>query len=677
MKVSENWLREWVQPKLTTQALADQLTMAGLEIEGFTSNENAVIFEVNVTPNRGDCLSVLGIARELSVLNKIPLLPLKFSPVVPTHEMQRAIKVEEPAACPRYIGRLIKAIDPAAVTPTFIQEKLQQCEMNLIHPVVDILNYVMLELGQPMHAFDADKLQGCVTVRQAHPGEKIAALGEQEIALVENALVIADERGAQAIAGIIGGAESAVSSQTTNVFLESALFTMERIAGKARQMGLHTDSSYRFERGVDPELQALAMERATQLIVEYCKGQAGPMSEYRAEHDLPRAEKILFRAHRFDQIIGDHRSDEELKNILERLQCQVIIKKEGWEVLPPSFRYDLKEEIDLIEELARIIGYSEIKASEPTGKIIFNAVSQGEVIEARVKRILVDLGYQEAITYSFVDEQLQRRLFPMEEGLALVNPISSDMGVMRLSTWTGLLNVVQYNQYRQQHRLKFFEIGQCFRNGAATWENYLGGVVCGEAFVEHWGMPKRKVDFYDVKGHVETLFKTLGLPVDALGFEEGNFSACHPGQCAQITWHGKVMGVMGKLHPQVQKEWDLQGPIYLFELALAPLQESIVPIFARPSKFPENRRDIAVIVKETISGKNLVSSIRKHAGELLQDVIVFDVYNGKGIEPGQKSVAMGLILQHPSRTLVDQEIDNVVQKVVTGLREEFNAKLRD
>lgn len=677
MKVSENWLREWVEPKLTTEALADQLTMAGLEIESVTSVENNIVLEMNVTPNRGDCLSVLGVARELSVLNKIPLIPLKFSPVVPMHQAERVIEVKEPAACPRYIGRLINGIRPASVTPKFIQEKLQECEINLIHPVVDILNYVMLELGQPMHAFDANKLAGHITVRRAHPGEEIIALGGQLIDLVDNALVIADERGAQAIAGIIGGEASAVSAKTTDLFLESALFTMESIAGKARQMGLHTDSSYRFERGVDPELQAFAMERATQLICEYCGGQAGPMVECKSERDLPKQVKIVFRPQRFQQVIGDLRADEELKNILERLQCKVVLGKAAWEVFPPSFRYDLKEEVDLIEEIARIIGYSELGASQPVSKMVFNARSQSEVPEGRIKRILVDLGYQEAITYSFVDEQLQRRLFPNEEGLMLLNPISSDMGIMRLSTWTGLLNAVRYNQYRQQQRLKFFEVGQCFRDGASTWENYLGGVVCGEAFVESWNAPKRKVDFYDVKGHIETLFKTLGQPIEALGFRLGTSSACHPGQCAEITWRGKPIGIIGKLHPKVQKEWGVEGTIYLFEIALAPLQTVPVPTFSRPSRFPENRRDIAVIVDEAVSSESLVSRIRKDAGELLQDLIVFDVYMGKGIEPGQKSVAMGLILQHPSRTLVDQEIDSVVQDVVTGLREEFNAKLRD
>lgn len=677
MKVSENWLREWVQPKLTTQALADQLTMAGLEIESVTSIGDDVVLEVNVTPNRGDCLSVLGVARELCVLNKMPLLSLKFLPVAPTHGAQRHIVIEEPAACPRYIGRLIKGICPTSVTPKFIQEKLQKCEINLIHPVVDILNYVMLELGQPMHAFDANKLTGRITVRLAEPGEKITVLGEQEINLVDNALVIADEHGPQAIAGIIGGQASAVLAQTTDLFLESALFTMERIAGKARQMGLHTDSSYRFERGVDSALQTLAMERATQLICEHCRGQAGPMTECLSERDLPQEISIAFRPHRFEQIIGDFRSAIELQNILERLQCKVVLDKEVWEVFVPSFRYDLKNEIDLIEELARIIGYSELKASQPVNKMVFNSGSQTLVSEARIKRILVDLGYQEAITYSFVDEKLQRRLFPEEEGLALLNPISSDMGVMRLSTWTGLLNAIQYNQNRQQQRMKFFEVGQCFRHNASTWETYLGGVICGEAFAEHWSVPKRKIDFYDVKGHIETLFKILGQSVEALKFRIGESSACHPGQCAEIIWRGECIGIIGKLHPRVQKEWDLEGTIYLFELALASLQKVFVPTFSRPSRFPENRRDIAVIVDEVVSSEKLVSRIRKDAGELLQDLIVFDVYMGKGIESGQKSVAMGLILQHPSRTLVDQEIDLVVQDVVVGLREEFNAKLRD
>ena len=378
MKAGENWLREWINPSLSTQALADQLTMAGLEIESLTPMDNTTILEVNVTPNRGDCLSVLGLAREVALLNQQSIKCPKIDPIVPSISDKISIKIKAPSDCPRYVGRIIKGIHRSQ-TPSYIAKILQHCDINLIHPVVDILNFVMLELGQPMHAFDADKLKGDITVRVAKEGEEIVVLGEQKVKLVENALVIADEQGPQAIAGIMGGESSAVTEGTVNIFLESALFTMERIAGKARQMGLHTDSSHRFERGVDPELQQKAMERATRLILDHCGGEAGPIVECVEANHLPQKKTIKFRPSRFTRMIGNEISEERIKKIFEQLECQIFIGKTEWEVTPASFRYDLNEEIDLIEEIARVVGYSEIKATHTVAEFSFDSSSQTSV----------------------------------------------------------------------------------------------------------------------------------------------------------------------------------------------------------------------------------------------------------------------------------------------------------
>lgn len=656
----------------------DQSVPVGTDLWSYLKLTDSLV-EVDLTPNRGDCSSVLGLARELSVLNKMPLTPVKIVPVAQVISDKLEVDVKDPEDCPKYVGRIIKGIHQTT-TPIEIQEKLRRSDIRSVHPVVDILNFVMLELGQPMHAFDANKLKGKLSVRLAKPGEKITVLGGQEIELVDGALIIADESQPQAIAGIMGGEGSAVSMDTTDIFLESALFTAERIAGKARQMGLHTDSSYRFERGVDPELQVLAIERATKLICEYCGGKPGPVVESVRRDLMPVKGKITFRPNRYRQVIGDALDEASMSEILERLRCVVLkTNNDSWSITPPSFRYDINEEIDLIEEIARIVGYSAIKSQDPISRLTFSSVSQTEVSGARLKRVLVDLGYQEAITYSFVEDVTQKTLFPESDALKLINPISSDMGVMRLSLWTGLLNALRYNQNRQQNRLKFFEIGQCFNKdkGNLIQEDRIGGIVCGEAFAEHWDVPKRKVDFYDLKGHVETLFKTIGQPLEGLSFREATHAACHPGQCAEIYWLNEPVGVMGKLHPKVQQDWGLEGAIYLFEIKLSALKTSPLPAFFRPSRFPENRRDIAVIVDEKVTSSSLIEQVRKSAGDLLQQINVFDVYMGKGIEPGRKSIAMGLILQHPSRTLVDEEVDTLVQTVVAGLEKEFNAKLRD
>ncbi len=683
MKFSEKWLREWVNPPISTEQLSEQLTMAGLEVDSLEKTAIDALIEVDLTPNRGDCLSVLGIAREVATLNKLNVTPHKVASVKPLLDETLEVEIEAKEHCPRYVGRLIHNIRKNVATPPWMVERLAASGIGSIHAVVDILNYVMLELGQPMHAFDVDKLSAPINVRLAKKNESITLLDNQKVTLQPDTLVIADQKAAHAIAGIMGGAHSAVSEATTNLFLESALFTAELIAGKARRYGLHTDSSFRFERGVDPQLQTQAMERATQLITEICGGIVGTLNEVQHPQFLPKPAKIILRHSRVQKMLGDALAPETVKEILHRLGCKMMegthkTEDKQWEVIPPSYRYDLSTEIDLVEDVVRIIGYNNVPTHSPKAHLLFNKKPAGQVPTQRIKQALVDLGYQEVITYSFVDDNLQKQLFPQAAALPLLNPISAEMGVMRLSLWPGLLNTLIYNQNRQQNRLKLFEIGMCFHPTKDQLEqkNWVGGLISGTVINENWDGKPRIADFFDAKRPVESLWQLLGR-TEQLTFTPFEHSACHPGQCAKIEVGGNTIGVIGRLHPRIQKALSIDHPVYLFELELKAISEAEIVQFERPSKFPEIRRDIAVIVDEKVSGADLTNNVRKSADSIVREVTIFDVYTGKGIDSGRKSIAIGLILQHPSRTLVDQEVDDIVRTIVTGLERDFSAKLRD
>lgn len=709
MKFSEKWLREWVNPSLSTKALCDKLTMAGFEIDSIVDAREALtadekekliqeipigadlsqylqledtLIEVDVTPNRGDCLSIQGIAREIAVITETSLSTLP-QPVLPKLAQIPAleIQIEAAQACPRYLARVIQDIHPTS-TPLWLKERLRRSDIRSIHPVVDILNYVMLEVGQPMHAFDAQKVQAPLRIRHALEGEKLILLDGQTVTLTSQTLIIADSQGPLALAGIMGGQLSSVGANTHTIILESALFTPHLIAGKARSYGLHTDSSARFERGVDPELQLFAMQRATELICEICQGKPGPILEQVSAQDLPKREWITLENRRIKGLLGHDINPAKIVQILEKLGCTVEPQKHKeadltWQVLPPSFRGDMMLDVDLIEEIVRIFGYDNIPTTMPVSHLQFTPLSSQKVPLARIKRALIDMGYQEVITYSFVDEALQKQLFS-QEALALVNPISADMNVMRLSLWPGLLTTLKFNQNRQQHRLKIFETGLRFQTADHNLhqESVLGGLVCGEFAEEQWGIAKRTTDFFDVKNTLISLWDLLGQ-TQAWIFEPAEHLACHPGQCADIIWQGEKIGILGRLHPRIEKALDLHGPVYLFEVLLRVFNHVPSPVFERPSRFPEIRRDIAVIVDEQVSSGSLISYIQNSGSELLRHVRVFDVYSGKGIDSGRKSVALGLILQHPSRTLVDKEVDEVVRIIVTGLEKEFAAKLRE
>lgn len=681
MKCSEQWLQEWVKFSLSTQALADQLTMAGLEV-GSIEGE---ILDVELTPNRGDCLSVLGLAREIAVLNSLPLHRVEIPAIEPLISDTLPIRIASPQACPRYVGRIMRDINPHAKTPDWMIQRLTECGIRTKHPVVDILNYVMLELGQPMHAFDLDKIEGGIQVRQAHPGETLVLLDGQTKTLSPDYLVIADAKKAVALAGVMGGDDSAVSDNTRHILIESALFMPIAMAGKGRSLGLHTDGQVRFERGVDPALSSLATERATTLIMDICGGKPGPNIVEMHAAFFPTKPMLALSYAEVNDLLGDVFSPDDVVAILQRLGCDV--QPEGlhdalepnWRIQPPSYRWDLTQSIDLIEEVARVGGYAQIPARLPQMGAQFIPQSETLIPVSRLKRMWVDLGYQEVITYSFVDEQQQALLFPDQPVVSLLNPISQDLGVMRVSLWPSLLNVLRFNQNRQQMQMKIFEVGSRYLPKAGGYDEtpLLSGLLCGNVFPDGWRQKTVGVDFFTAKQHLENIW-ALSNHAQALEFRaDTTISCCHPGQCATILSQGKPVGMLGRLHPALEKSLDVIGPVYLFELTLSDWQQCDVSRYQAVSRFPEIRRDIAIVVDETVTAAQVLDFVRNTAGESVQKIDLFDIYQGKGIPPGRKSLAIGLILQHSSRTLIDQEADVIVQTLVDGLKKELGAILRE
>lgn len=636
------------------------------------------IIEVDLTPNRSDCLSIHGVARDVGALLNLPVQELPATQVKPEHQEQLPIRLEAPADCPRYLGRVIRQVNVGAETPMWLVERLRRAGIRSLGPVVDVTNYVMLELGQPMHAFDLAQIEEGIVVRRARAGEQLELLNGQTVELQDDTLVIADEAKPLALAGVMGGEASAVGDETGDIFLESAFFTPLALAGRARQYGLHTDSSHRFERGVDPELPRLAMERATQLILEIVGGQAGPITEAVESGDLPQPVEIVLRAQRISHLLGVDIPDAEVEAILGRLGMEVEAVAGGWRVRPPSFRFDLAIEVDLIEELVRIWGYERVPVRTPVQPTSMQPESESTVVRRRLRNMLVDRGYQEAITYSFVEPKLQQLLDPEHPPLALANPISSDLSVMRTSLWPGLISATLYNQNRQQSQVRLFEIGLRFRGGLENLaqERMLSGIATGSRLPEQWGSDEAKVDFYDVKADVEALLALTG-EASRFHFEPARHPALHPGQTAQIWRDEQPIGWLGALHPQLQKTLDLDGRSFVFEMLLDPISTARTPSFAPLSRYPSIRRDLAVVVAEEVSAEAVLQQVREAAGELLREVFAFDLYRGKGIPEGHKSLAIGLILQESSRTLTDEDVDEVISRTVSRLGRELSAVLRE
>jgi len=806
MKFSEQWLREWVNPAITTQQLADQLTMAGLEVEaiepvaanidqvvvGFVQHiekhpdadklkvcsvdigankplqivcgANNVIMggkypvalvgatlphglkikksklrgvdssgmmcsakelgmaeqaeglmtlpddapvgksifdylqlndtsiELSLTPNRADCLSIAGIAREVAVLNKTNVTPKHAEPVASHIEDTFPVQITAKSECPRYVGRVIKNIDPTKPTPIWMQERLRRSGLRSISPTVDVTNYVLLELGQPMHAFDLDKLSGGIHVRLAGEGEEIVLLDGQTIKLNAGTLIIADHEQPVALAGIMGGEETAVSETTKNIFLESAFFAPESITGRARSYGLHTDSSHRFERGVDPALQELAIERATNLLQAIVGGEPGPVISHQSKEFIPQRNAIMLRHERLEKLLGMELKSTVVDDILFRLELQHVEQEHGWTVTPPSFRFDIEREEDLIEEVARVFGYDKIPVAHAVAPSVMLPVTESRITVERIQNVLIDRGYQEAITYSFVDPNIQRHLIaPDAKTVTLANPISVDLSEMRTTLWSGLLNAVIYNLNRQQTTVRLFETGLRFIQTVEGLQQHpmIAGVVTGNALPSQWGQTNRDIDFFDIKSDVEAIVSLTGQ-ADTFIFDADKHPALHPGQTAKIVRHTQLnqkdadnkseeneeIGWLGTLHPAIAKKLSIDQPIYLFELELAAVTQREIPHFEEIPKFPSIKRDLAIVVDEGINAQVVSDCIHRVSTVMLTNLKLFDVYQGKGIDSGRKSLAFSLTLQDRDRTLTDQDVDIVIEEILSTLNRELGATLR-
>ncbi|MBL4608097.1 MAG: phenylalanine--tRNA ligase subunit beta [Pseudomonadales bacterium] len=650
----------------------------GQDIREYLELDDSII-DVDLTPNRGDCLSMLGLAREVGVLTGAAVSELEIPPVEAVHQEVFPVKVSDSSMCPRYVGRVIKNIDNTVATPLWMVEKLRRGGIRSIDPVVDITNYVLLELGQPMHAFSCERLSGSLDVRLSVKGEKLTLIDGQEITLDDGTPLISDASGPIAMAGVMGGISSSVSAGTKDVFLESAYFNPVSIAGKARKYGLHTDSSHRFERGVDFKLQVKAVERASQLLMDIVGGEPGPLVEVADEAQLPDTQFITLRSSRIGRVLGFNIEEAEVEGILGRLGLSFECESAGvWLVQTLSHRFDIGIEADLIEELARVHGYPRIPTRMPESILRPVVRSESSIAISSIKRNLVDQGYQEAITYSFVDPDFQSLFQSHTNPLRLLNPISSDLSEMRTSLWPGLMKALQHNYNRQHSRIRLFEVGTCFmpEGSGISEQQKVSGVVSGSKQEENWTGDSDTVDFFDMKGDVENLLALTGESA-SFDFARAEHPALHPGQCAKITKSGKPVGFLGALHPKLCKTLQLDGPIYLFELQLSEVSGRRIPFYADISRFPSVRRDIALLLDETIPSGSVSACIKEESGELLRDIRIFDVYSGRGVEKGYKSVAVSLYLQHVERTLGEEEVAELLESVLKKLKKEFNATLRE
>lgn len=642
---------------------------------------NDVAIDVDLTANRADCFSIRGLAREVGVLNRADVTEPTIEAVTTSIEDTVSIDVKATEACPRYLGRVIKNVNAKAETPIWMQEKLRRCGIRSIDAIVDITNYVMLEQGQPMHAFDLSKIDGGIVVRMAEQDEKLTLLDGNEAKLNSNTLVIADQNKALAIAGIFGGKESGVTSETTDIMLECAFFAPDHIRGRARAYGLHTDSSLRFERGVDSTLQATAMERATQLLVELCGGEVAPISAAESKADLPKESTVALRRSKLDGLLGHHIPSTDVVEILTRLGCVVETTDTGWTATSPSWRFDIAIEQDLIEEVGRIYGYNNIPNQAPVAALNMNDHKEANQPLKRVRDLLVDRGYHEAITYSFVEPEQQKLIVPEIEPLILPFPISADMSAMRLSLWTGLINTVVHNQKRQQPRVRLFESGLRFipeesaENGMRQ-EMMLAGIIAGTRGEEHWDIATNTVDFFDLKGDLEAVLELTANEL-AYEFKAAQHPALHPGQTAAIVVDGKEVGFIGTVHPELERKFGLNGRTIMFEIEWDAINTRVIPEAAAVSKFPANRRDIAIVADEAIASGDIVAECLASGGELLTSAKLFDVYRGQGVEDGKKSLAIALTLQSVERTLEEADITSAVDAIVAAIGEKFSATLRD
>ena len=656
--------------------LADD-SMPGAAVSGLMRLDDRV-FDIGLTPNRGDCLSINGIAREIAVINQMPFeSPVNTSQVAAGHDHSRSINLVAPDGCPRYVGRIINNIDISRPSPLWLREKLRRCGLRSLNPVVDITNYVMLELGQPMHAFDNDKLTGAISVRYAAAGEEITLLDGESRVMPTDSLVIADTERALAMAGVMGGLESAVSDNTRHVFLESAFFTPLVVAGRARQFGMHTDASHRFERGVDFMLQRRAMERATQLIMEICGGEPGPVTEAVVEQALPKRPNVGLRSTAAKDLLGEAIDMKQCAGILTRLGLEEIASDaDSRHFNIPSHRFDISIEADLVEEIARIYGYRNIKSALPPANLAMRKPDFRERLDL-MRRVLVNRGYQEAVTYSFVSHTLQSRLFPEVESIVLLNAISTDMERMRLSLWPGLLTALQHNLNRQQERVRLFETGKIFSsNGEIQQSLVIAGVSYGKVEPEQWDAREESADFYDIKADAEAVLAAC-CGLNSAEFRPVSCAALHHGKAAEIIYDGRRIGLVGTLHPRIQSNLEIAEEVCLFEICLESVPEEIQTKFRIISKFPTVRRDLSILVDNEVPASDLLKNVATAASDLLSNLELIDVYQGQPVAEGKKSITFGLTFQQTSDTLTDLEVDSAVAHILDSLSSVFGAQLRE
>jgi phenylalanyl-tRNA synthetase beta chain len=624
------------------------------------------------TPNRGDCLSIFGVAREVAAVTGAPLTQPDIKTARAAATDRLGVTLEAPQACPRYCGRLVKGVNAAAATPEWMASRLARSGIRSISAIVDITNYVMLELGQPLHAFDAAKLDGGIRVRHAKAGEKLTLLNGIEPSLTPGFLVIADDSKALALAGIMGGLETAVGSATRDVFLESAFFSPEAVAGKARQLNLTSESSYRFERGVDFAGTPAALERATQFVLEICGGSAGPVTEARGV--LPARDPVRLRLARVERLLGIKLDGIQVSDILRRLRFEFSVAGGEFRVTPPSYRFDITIEEDLVEELARIYGYDRVPATMPVAPATLLPAPEGIRDIGSFRGLLVARDYQEIVSYSFVDAAWESDLAGNSAPVALANPIASHMSVMRSTLAGGLVNCLVHNVSRKQARARLFEVGRCFMTGASGTYHQpvrIGGASYGEARHEQWGIKGRPGDFYDIKGDVEALLAPL------IGeFRPTAHPALHPGKSAAILVGGMTVGWIGELHPRWQRKYDLPLPPVMFELEYEAISRRGLPAYNEISKFPLVRRDIAAEVDEGVSYQAIVEALRRGRPAIVTEIGLFDIYRGTGVEKGKKSLAFRVLLQDTRKTLTDAEVESAVSQLRQILQQRFNAKLR-
>jgi len=657
---------------LATEAPAGESLRTALALDD-------AIIELDLTPNRGDCLSIRGVAREVGVLFGAAVTSPDCDPVEYTIDDAFPVRLDDGAGCPCYLGRVIRGIDVRAATPIWMKERLRRGGLRCIDPVVDVTNYVMLELGQPMHAFDLDRLQQRIVVRKARDGEVLTLLDGQQVKLDHNTLLITDAGGPIAIAGVMGGDRSGIQPTTRDVFVECAFFPPLAVAGTARRYGLQTDASQRFERGVDRRLQAAAMERATALLLAIVGGRPGPVVETISSAHLPAPRTIVLRNERLNLYVGDKTDPDEVTDIFQRLGFTPEPGRSGgnriWSVTVPSHRFDVEREVDLIEEVCRIRGYHVIPARMPTARLELGRVPLVVTPRDKVRQLLADLGYQEAVTYSFIDPIFADLLTPGESPVTLTNPMSADLSVMRVSLWPGLVKTLIANTSRQQTRVRLFEVGRCFKPGEELRQPLLiGGVVTGSRLPENWTTPAANVDFFDVKGDVERVLEQNGHA--EVAYRPADDPILHPGQSATV-WSGTVcLGRLGRLHPELEHRLDLKASAFVFELDADAVLARHLPVYQTLSRYPSVRRDLSLELAASVPAAAVRACVERALGPALADFRLFDVYQGEGIDSAKKSIAVGLTLQDHSRTLTDVDINALMDTVVSALETDLGARRR-